>query len=224
MKVKINKRLEAVSSMIDENSKVIDVGCDHALLDIYLAENKKCSKLIASDNKSGPLDNARENIKKYKLGNKIKTKLGNGIETIEDDIDTIIISGMGGLNIIGILKYTTELYKHVKKLVLSPNSDVEKVRKEIIKLGFYISDEKLVEDKNIIYPIIKFERGKKRYSNKEIFFGPILLEKKEPLFKEYVENQRISKNHLYKILPKKYFRRRLELKKELKMINKLGNI
>ncbi len=33
----ISKRLESIASLIPNNSRVIDVGCDHALLDIYLA-------------------------------------------------------------------------------------------------------------------------------------------------------------------------------------------
>ena len=36
---KLSKRLEMVASFIDENDKsVIDIGCDHGLLSIYLAE------------------------------------------------------------------------------------------------------------------------------------------------------------------------------------------
>ena len=38
---KISKRLELIASFIPENSKVIDIGCDHGLLDIYLYQNKK---------------------------------------------------------------------------------------------------------------------------------------------------------------------------------------
>ena len=221
MKVKINKRLETVAELVENNSKVIDIGCDHALLDIYLVEIGKCDRLIASDNKSGPLKGAQENIKKYKLENNIVAKLGDGVDTIEDDIDTIIISGMGGLNIVGILKYKTSLYKQVKSLVLSPNSDVEKVRKEICKLGFYIENEKLVKDKNIIYPVILFKRGRKHYSKKELLFGPVLLKENNSLFNEYVSNQKIAKENLFSILPRKYFKRRLEIKRELKLINKL---
>ena len=221
MILKINKRLEKVAELVEDGSNVIDVGCDHAFLDIYLAQTGKCDRLIASDNKSGPLEGAKKNIEKYKVENKIKTKLGNGIETIEDDIDTIIISGMGGLNIIGILKYKTDLYKQVKTLILSPNSDTEKVRKEISKLGFYITDEKLVKDKNIIYPVILFKRGRKHYSKRELLFGPILLKNHDPLFDEYIKNQKLAKEHLLGILPKKYFQRRWELKKELKFIDKL---
>lgn len=222
--IKINKRLEMVAQLIEKDSKIIDVGCDHALLDIYLADRNQCSKIIASDNKSGPLEHAKENIKKYKLESKISVKLGDGIDPIENDIDTIVISGMGGLNIIGILKYKTHLYKQVKRLVLSPNSDVEKVRKEITRLGFYIDNEVLVKDKNIIYSVISFKRGKRHYNRQELLFGPTLLEKKDSLFKEYIKNQYITKTHLLEILPRKYYQRRWELKKELKSIKKLDLI
>ena len=221
MKIKINNRLKKIADLVAENSKIIDVGCDHALLDIYLVTQKKNIQAIASDNKKGPLDNARENVKKYHLEDKIKLKLGNGIETIEEDTDTIIISGMGGLNMVGILKYKRNLYKNVKNIILSPNNDAEKVRKEITKLGFYIKDEALVKEKNIIYPVIVFEKGKKYYTKKDYLFGPILLIKKEPLLIEYINFQKFQKEKLLELLPKKYLTRRLELKKELKEINKI---
>ena len=92
---------------------MIDVGCDHALLDIYLASTYKNIKIIASDNKKGPLEGAKENIKKYHLENRIKLKLGNGIDPIEKEVNTIIISGMGGLNMIGILKYKKEMITNI---------------------------------------------------------------------------------------------------------------
>ena len=115
MQVKINKRLETVASFIEENSKIIDVGCDHALLDIYVVNKYKNVTAIASDNKEGPLEGAKENVKKYHLEEKIKLKLGNGIETIEEDVDTIIISGMGGLNMIGIF-FQVILFYYLQKL------------------------------------------------------------------------------------------------------------
>ena len=42
--IKISKRLEAISSLVPINSNVIDIGCDHALLDIYLYQNKISKK------------------------------------------------------------------------------------------------------------------------------------------------------------------------------------
>lgn len=221
MKVKLNQRLSMVAEFVDENTSVIDVGCDHALLSIFISQNKKTLKVIASDIKEGPLVHAKENIKKYNLEDKIKVKLGSGIETIEEDINTIIICGMGGLNMIGILKYNKEKYKNVDTIILSPNTDTDKVRKEICKLGFYIKDEKLVKEKNIIYPVIRFERGKKRYSYSDYLYGPILIKNKDDLFIEYMQKEKQTKEHLVKVLPRKYFQKRIQLKKELKVISKI---
>jgi len=218
---KINDRLFNVASFVEEGRKVIDVGCDHALLSIYLVQNKKPFKVIASDIKEGPLVHANENIKKYKVQDKIIVKLGSGIEPIEEDIDTIIISGMGGLNMIGILKYCPDKYKNVDTIILSPNSDTNVVRKEICKLGFYIEKEKLIKEKNIIYPIICFKRGKVKYSYTDYLYGPILIKNKEPLFLEYLNKEKQTKEKLLSILPKKYIKRRYELKKELEEINKI---
>ena len=221
MKVKLNNRLTSVASLVEEDKKIIDIGCDHAFLSIYLVQNKNPLKIIASDINKGPLIHAKENIKKYKVENKVIVKLGNGIEPIEEDIDTIIISGMGGLNMIGILKYYPHKYKNVNTIILSPNSDTDKVRKEICKLGFYIEDETLIKEKNIIYPVIKFKRGKKKYSYQDYLYGPILIEKHDPLFIEYMNKEKNTKEKLLEVLPKKYFEKRWQLKKELKFIDKI---
>ena len=65
--IKISKRLEAISSLLPINSNIIDIGCDHALLDIYIFQNNIANKIIASDINPNALKNANANIKKYKL-------------------------------------------------------------------------------------------------------------------------------------------------------------
>ena len=65
--IKLSKRLEAISSLVPINSSIIDIGCDHALLDIYMYQKKISNKIIASDINANALNNAKKNIKKYKL-------------------------------------------------------------------------------------------------------------------------------------------------------------
>ena len=36
----ISKRLKSIVSFVDKDDSVVDVGCDHGLLSIYLVENK----------------------------------------------------------------------------------------------------------------------------------------------------------------------------------------
>ena len=212
----LNERLKAVAQLVPKNAKVIDVGCDHAYLSIYLKQYHIATKVVASDNKEGPLREAQKNIKREKAD--VETLLADGVSKIPDDIDTVVVSGMGGGNIIGMFKYTPEKLKNVKTLVLSPNNDLIRVRKEISKLGFYIEDETLVKYKNIIYVVMKWQRGKRRIRKKECIYGPILAEKKGPLFQEYLSSSIKQKELLLKVLPKKYWLRRVQIQHEIKML------
>ena len=89
---------------ISDNSKVIDVGCDHGLLGIYLLKHKDNVKVILSDINENALTQARKNIKKYQLKNQLDIRCGNGLEVLRsNEVDTITISGLGSSRIINIL-------------------------------------------------------------------------------------------------------------------------
>ena len=45
--IKLSKRLQTIANYIEDGNKIIDIGCDHAYLSIYLALNKKNIKVIA---------------------------------------------------------------------------------------------------------------------------------------------------------------------------------
>ena len=215
--IKLSKRLLAIANLIDDNSKVADIGCDHGLVSIYLAMNKQNISIIASDINQNALDNAIKNINKYHLEDKIKVCLSNGLNNINDEIDTIIISGMGGHTIIDILTNNQEKLNTVNNIIIQSNNDIEYVRRKIVKLGYYISKEKLILDKNIYYTVILFTKGKKKYTNKEYYFGPILLKENSKIFierknKEYTKLVNIKNN-----IPKRKLLIRLKILKELHM-------
>ena len=215
--IKLSKRLLAIANLIDDNSKVVDIGCDHGLVSIYLAMNKQNISIIASDINQNALDNAIKNINKYHLEDKIKVCLSNGLDNINDEIDTIIISGMGGHTIIDILTNNQEKLNTVNNIIIQSNNDIEYVRRKIVKLGYYISKEELILDKNIYYTVILFTKGKKKYTNKEYYFGPILLKENSKIFieknnKEYTKLVNIKNN-----IPKRKLLIRLKILKELHM-------
>ena len=220
--IKLSKRLEAISSLIPNNGKVIDIGCDHGLLDIYLYQKKISRKIIASDINENALNNAKANIKKYKLEKQIETRLGNGLDTLEenDDIDTIIISGMGAHTAVGILKYNKSKLININTIVIQSNTKIDFLRKEIVKLNYLIEDEVLVEDNKKIYTIIKFKKGKKKYTKKELFFGPILIKKNTDLFQTNNEKELTKLKLLLKLLPKNKIIGRYKIKKKIRMYNK----
>ncbi|MBP5678273.1 MAG: SAM-dependent methyltransferase [Bacilli bacterium] len=216
--MKINDRLRQIGDLVEANSFCLDVGCDHAFLDIYLVKKNKNIKTIASDIAEGPLEQAKQNIKREQLENEIEVKLGPGLKTATKEVDTIIISGMGGRNIIGICKESPKVLKQVKTLIISPNNYQEDVKRYLCKNGFYIENEEFVKEKKFIYQIIIFKKGKKKYSKEDYFFGPIFRIKKGPLFREYFLKELKTREILIEILPKNYRLKKRQLSKEIQMI------
>lgn len=177
--MKISKRLETIASLIPNNSKVIDVGCDHALLDIYLCHEKDC-ECIASDVNKNALDQAKYNILRFHAKN-VKTVLTNGLEGIPlNPQDIVVISGMGTSTI----KEIVDTDDMPNRMIISTHTDFEELRKHMVTRGFQIQNEKYVEEKGKHYIIIDFVRGVSNYSEEDLKFGPIL---KKNL--QYLENE-----------------------------------
>ena len=96
---------------------------------------------------------------------------------------------MGANTIIGFLKYSQDKLKDINKIIIQSNTDLYFLRKNMISMGYYIDDEELVLDKNIIYTVIVFKKGRKRYSYKELYLGPILLDKNSELFRKKCDKE-----------------------------------
>lgn len=219
--IKLPKRLEAIANIVPLNSNIIDIGCDHGLLDIYLCQKGISQKIIASDINKSALSNAIANIKKEKLERSIETRLGDGLNTIKesDQIDTAIISGMGAHTIVGILKNNLNTLKKINTIIIQSNTKNYFLRKEITKLNYLIADEKIVKDKDKIYIIIKFIQGKRKYSHRELYFGPILLKENSKLFQEYQHKELEKLLLLQKMIPKNKIIDRYKILKEIKIYN-----
>ncbi len=186
--MKISKRLGTIASMIPDKANVVDVGCDHGLLSIYLASEKDCH-LIATDINPKALDNARYNIKKYHASN-IDTILTDGLNSISlKKEDYIVIAGMGTKRI----KHILSNQKLSDNLVISSNNQLYQLRKFMMKLGYMITDEKFITDQNKKYIIIKFHKAKKHYFKTDLEYGPISRYDKDYLIYELAKLFEIKK-------------------------------
>jgi hypothetical protein len=213
----LNKRLEVICSLVDSSSNPMDLGCDHAYLAIELS--KKCNKVVASDALEGPLDAAKNNIKNANRNN-IEVVLADGLDGYRDYIDTLIISGMGGLSMIGILDRHRELLPRFKKIILSPNNFQEEVRRYLVKNKFIIEEEKLVKSSKFIYQIISFIPGKGRYSDKEYYLGVKLY--KEKLANEYFSRLLKENEIILRVLPKyKFIFKKIKVNKKIKYLHEI---
>jgi len=213
--MKINNKLKQIAELVLPNSFLLDVGCDHALLDIYLTnKNVRC---IGSDINKFPLEKASENIKKYNVENKITLKIGDGLEHLTSEIDTIVISGMGGILIKDIIKKGLSKITN-QKIITCPNNDSDILRNFMMLNGFKIEQEILVKDK-YIYEIIVFIKGFEKLSKKEIMYGKCFIH--DDLYKEYFSKKLDILTSIRNNLPKNHFIKRIELTKKIRRLKNI---
>lgn len=154
----IDNRLMTIADMVSRKGILLDVGTDHGYLPIYLIKNSKIEKAIASDVSKGSLTKAVVEVEKEKLQDKIDTRLGSGLKVIteNDEIETIVLAGMGGILISELIAEKLEYIKNKDiEFIVQPVQSPESVRKFFEKESFTIIEEKLAKAEGRIYHIIK---------------------------------------------------------------------
>ncbi len=177
-------RLSYITSMLEGYNSVCDVGTDHGFVPINAIKNYNLKKAYALDINKGPLENAKKNISKNGLDDKIMTILSDGLKEFNYESDVIVIAGMGGALIKTIIENSLDKALNAKALILSANKEEEIVRKYLINNGFKITFEHILKDNNHFYEIIKVEPGKEEYNELDILYGPCLRKEKSLEFKE----------------------------------------
>lgn len=195
----LEERLAQIGKMVDPESRLADIGTDHAYLPIALVKEGKIDFAIASDVAAGPLNNAKQDIEQAGLEDKIETRLGSGLETLkaEDRIDTVVIAGMGGKLMTNLLETVYQEGKKYPTLILEANIGEPLVRKWLMDHQYEIVAEQIIEVAGHIYEIIKAEikRDKLDLSEQELAFGPFLLKEKNSIFiKKWTNQLRYYKN------------------------------
>lgn len=151
--IKLSPRLLAAAEFVRKDKSVCDVGTDHALLPCYLYSNG-VKDVTASDINDGPLEAAKETIKKH-IGEDCPIKLvkSDGLNNVSY-ADDIIIAGMGGELIARIIKECKFLNPDIS-FILQPMTKAETLRRELYKNGFQIEAEKTAEEGDKLYVIMK---------------------------------------------------------------------
>lgn len=183
---KLSNRLKAIVKFVDKKDSVVDVGCDHGYLSIYLKEVIKVKKIIASDINQNALNSAINNIKKSNLD--IETVLSDGIKDVNlKGINTLVISGMGTSTILHILSDSNKL-KNISKLLLQSNNDHEDLRRNLNNIGYYLEDETYTFDKGKWYVTCKFIKSEQTNSEDVIKYGLLNNDDYNNYLLEYEEN------------------------------------
>lgn len=160
--IRLSGRLKRICDMCGHGNVIADIGCDHGFTSITLVKSGAYKKALAMDVRTGPLERAVKNIREAGLADHIETRLSDGFEKLKPgEADASVITGMGGELIESILTAYPDTVKKLDKLILSPQSEAERVRRTIRKLGFGITDEDALYDDGKYYEIIVAENVNK---------------------------------------------------------------
>ncbi len=130
------------AKMVRKGSRIADIGTDHAYLPAALILDGVIPFAIAADLRQGPLDNAQATVNYYGIADKVKLLRSNGLHNVlPDEVDDIVIAGMGGILISEILEDAPWIKDKKYKLILQPQSHDEVVRRWLWTNGFELLEQ-----------------------------------------------------------------------------------
>lgn len=183
--------MESAANLINKGSYPADIGTDHAYIPIYLIRMGICNKAIATDIRKGPLLRAEENIKLYRLQDRISIRQGAGLTPIGmGEVDCVILAGMGGNLICDILEKEKRKADSVGYFIFQPMQAPEVLRRYLYNNNYRITHEKLAKEEDKIYQIIVAEHGSDRIED-EIYFeiGKNLIINRDPLAVDFLHKR-----------------------------------
>ena len=188
--IKLTNRLKTAADFVRAGRITADVGTDHGYLPAFLVMSGVTDDAIAADIAAGPLDNARKTVEKYDLKGNIRLILSDGLDNIPQNVEELIICGMGGNLIADILK-KAEWIKHKEMhLVLQPMTHSQDVRQYLSENGFYIDAEKTCCDDGKVYIVMSAYYSGERVQRDDFYY--LFGDKIKPLTetdKAYIKRQ-----------------------------------
>lgn len=178
----ISPRLQKIKETVGTCTCLGDVGTDHALLPAAMIQEGRCSHVIASDLRKGPLAAADKNIRRFGLEDKIELRLGGGLTVYSpSECDAIVIAGMGGLLIAQILTDSPEIAETAERLILQPNTCQPELRRYLLEHGYEILDESCAAEARHAYLIltVRYSGEKSVVRDEVMLYTGCCLQKKE---------------------------------------------
>ncbi len=184
----LSKRLKCIINLV-QNRRIIDVGCDHGKVVLKLFCDNKIDFAICSDISLPSVQKAETLLKENNIPQeKFSIRCGDGLETlkVDDNIEEMIIAGMGGKEIINIINNAPIL---PESMILQPQKNAIEVKKTILERNYHIVFDKIVKDSGKFYNIIKAQKknNKQDVSEYNLYFGMINFEEKNKDFEEYLD-------------------------------------
>ena len=160
MRIELTPRLRMAAELVPTGVRLADVGTDHAYLPAALILEEKIPFAIAADLRQGPLARARETVRRAGLTGRVAFRLCDGLTGIRpDEVDAVVIAGMGGETIAAILEAASWVRERDVPLILQPMSSMAELRGWLQGNGFRIEEERLAREGETLYTALSVRAG-----------------------------------------------------------------
>ncbi len=184
MEAQLSPRLLTVARLIRPGAVAADIGTDHGALPVWLMKNGLAKRVYATDLRGGPLNMARENIRRHELSDRIFALRRDGLCGVPHAATDIVLAGMGGELISQILAAAPWIREGDRRIVAQPMTRAESLRAYLWDNGWEITEERLCRDDGRIYSVLA-----SRHTGKNTEYTPaqLLLGRDTPRDELYYE-------------------------------------
>lgn len=209
----MSKRFNILLSLIPDCRVFADVGCDHGYIAYEMLKNRKCDRVIASDISAECLQKA-ETLLRETFPDKYTAVVSDGFENV-GNCDCALIAGMGGDTISDILAAASG--RLPEYLVLQPMKNSQRVRRDLVSLGYEILRDYTFRDGKFYDVILAKKGGNETYTADDYIYGrDNLIEKSEDfvaLVNSKIDELKEAKEKASEISRKEIEKRITELEK-----------
>lgn len=162
-------RINKLCAYLEPCESFADIGCDHGYCTRYMLKNNLCKNAVISDISEKCLDKAKKLLSEYISQNRVKAICCNGLSEIEENTGEILIAGMGGEEIVDILKKSFI----PQSFVFQPMKNIRLVREYLTGCGAAIIADEYFESGGKFYSVIKGKKAGQAsvYSEAMLEFG-----------------------------------------------------
>ena len=168
--VHLDARLSLAYDLYDPCDLAADIGTDHAHLPAALLQRGRCRRMILTDLSGSALRNARDEMIRFRLLDRVSLRLGDGLGPLAERCGMISVTGMGGRTVRDILLAGQEKLQGAS-LLLSAHTDLPLIREAVCRIGYHLDREEPCFCAGRFYLVLRARPGARQVSEREIRLG-----------------------------------------------------
>ena len=185
----LDPRLSLAFDLYDTCDLAADIGTDHAHLPAALLQRGRCQHMILTDISESALENARMEIIRRCLTDRVTFRLGDGLAPLTEQCAMISVMGMGGRTIRDILLSGCTRLQGAS-LLLSAHTDWHLIRAAVRDIGYHLEKEEPCFAAGRYYLILVARPGVAEMTEREIRMGGPLFRSESDMLKPFLQRRR----------------------------------